>query len=297
MTASLDLDARAANWLAELDPALAQLAHALPPVSAGGQWLLHDARWTPGQGCRLAYRSPASAPAPVFLDVTVTPSGWAHRDYRDDDMLPGLASAADPAAVAALLGTLDGEAVEQCWVEPVRYRPASRCVLRYRVRTASRETALFAKVFQAGEFAALSPVITSLADRAGAQALVPEVVALWPQLQAVLVRAVPAAPPRRSSPTPGCRPPSDSLSAAGSDASWPSSTSRVASRRRRGQPPTSSLASPTRWLPPTVPTDASQRTTARFWSCSPSPLLRRRTRSWLTGRSGRARWCSATTAT
>lgn len=191
MTTSLDLDARAANWLAELDPALAQLAHALPPVSAGGQWLLHDARWTPGQGCRLAYRSPASAPAPVFLDVNVTPSGWAHRDYRDDDMLPGLASAADPAAVAALLGTLDGEAVEQCWVEPVRYRPASRCVLRYRVRTASRETALFAKVFQAGEFAALSPVLTSLADRAGAPELVPEVVALWPQLQAVLVRAVP----------------------------------------------------------------------------------------------------------
>ncbi len=191
MTTSLDLDARAATWLAELDPALAQLAHALPPVSAGGQWLLHDARWTPGQGCRLAYRSPASASAPVFLDVNVTPSGWAHRDYRDDDMLPGLASATDPAAVAALLGTLDGEVVEQCWVEPVRYRPASRCVLRYRVRTASRETALFAKVFQAGEFAALSPVITSLADRAGVPELVPEVVALWPQLQAVLVRAVP----------------------------------------------------------------------------------------------------------
>ena len=46
-----------------------------------------------GQGCRLAYRVPTAGDSP---NVSVTPAGWTQHDYREDDLLPGLA-AADPA--------------------------------------------------------------------------------------------------------------------------------------------------------------------------------------------------------
>jgi len=53
--ASIILDAATATSLAALDPSLASLPRALQACSRPGPWQLHDVRWTPGDGCRLAY--------------------------------------------------------------------------------------------------------------------------------------------------------------------------------------------------------------------------------------------------
>ena len=60
MSAAAVLDLEEATRLASLDPSLAPLTTVLGDVavrpSPAGRWELHDARWTPGAGCRLAYR-------------------------------------------------------------------------------------------------------------------------------------------------------------------------------------------------------------------------------------------------
>jgi aminoglycoside phosphotransferase (APT) family kinase protein len=190
VTASLALDLGAASRLAELDPALAQLAAALPHDPDAADWLLHDARWTPGQGCRLAYRVPSAGASPTFVDVSVTPGGWTAHDYREDDHLPGLAVAADPAVVATRLEPAIGEPVQSCRVEPVRYRPGLRCVLRYEVQTAARRSTFFAKVFRRSEFDAVAPVVVALSGRADGNDLVPALTGVWPDADTLVVRAV-----------------------------------------------------------------------------------------------------------
>jgi aminoglycoside phosphotransferase (APT) family kinase protein len=193
MAPPLALDLPAATRLAGLDPALAHLARVCVAAEEG-HWQLDDARWTPGEGCRLAYRVPASAAESTFLEVRATPTGWAQRDYREDESLPGLAQATDPVAVAARLGGSIGEPVTGLRVDPVRYRPGSRCVLRYDVLTATRAMTLYAKVFRHDDFSATAPVITAIAEHQPSADLVPPVVALWPDLHAVVVLAVPGRP-------------------------------------------------------------------------------------------------------
>jgi aminoglycoside phosphotransferase (APT) family kinase protein len=190
VTASLALDLDAATRLAVLDPALAQLAAALPHDADASDWLLHDARWTPGQGCRLAYRVPTAGDSPTFVDVSVTPAGWTQHDYREDDLLPGLAAAADPAVVAARLEAASGEPVQRCSVAPVRYRPGLRCVLRYEIQTAGGRATYFAKVFRRSEFTAIAPVVVDLANSPDGSDLVPALAGVWPDAHAIVVGAV-----------------------------------------------------------------------------------------------------------
>jgi aminoglycoside phosphotransferase (APT) family kinase protein len=186
MSASLALDDSRATWLAGLDPALALLPQALPPASRAASWRLHDVRWEPGRGCRLAYRVGAADAAPTFVAVDVSSTGWHRQDYRRDAGLPGLGTATDPAWVAARLAPLFAEPIEGCEVEPVRYRPGSRCVVRYVVRTASGTSTLYGKVFAEQRFTDVVLRMSALTETPDGALLVPAMTAAWPDVQATV---------------------------------------------------------------------------------------------------------------
>ena len=140
--------------LADLDPALPHLPEVVATMTAElaatpGRTPYH-AHWTPGERCILSYRLASSAEPATFVVSEVTPGGSTRRDFRADPALPGLGTATDAAAVRDLLGTrLAGGAVQDCAVDPVRYRPGSRCVLRYQITNRAGVHELYAKVVAA----------------------------------------------------------------------------------------------------------------------------------------------------
>ncbi|QWZ08029.1 phosphotransferase [Nocardioides panacis] len=192
MAGPATLDTSTARRLARLDPALRLLPHALPAAWTTAPYVLHDLQWAPGERCRLVVRLRDPSGAGTFVSVDVRPDGWSRHDYRDDAGLPGLPGAADPEQVCALLAPrLDGP-VRTCRVEAVRYRPGSRCVLRYDVRTGTTWTALYAKVLAPAPFVEAVRVQQALAapvdDR---PVLVPRLVSVWPDQQTMVAEAVP----------------------------------------------------------------------------------------------------------
>jgi len=186
---SLSLDRPTAARLADLDPALAPLARALPARATGPGWQLHDARWTPGAGCRLAYRV-ATPAGTTFVAVDVDGGGWSQRDYRADAGLPGLAPAADPLAVAEVLSPLCGGPIRRLHIEPVRYRPGSRCVLRYQVSTAAQVTTLYAKALSKEAYDGVAAVGARLEATRERAPLVPRLAGTWPERQVVIAGGV-----------------------------------------------------------------------------------------------------------
>ena len=132
---SITLDSATVERLTGLDPSLAGLAPAMQACSPNGPWSLHDIRWTPGHGCRLAYVERAKDAEPTFVAVEVSGEEWGRYAWRDDTELPALITATDPDEVARRLEIVLGEPVRSRST-PVRYRPGSRCVLRYDVEAA-----------------------------------------------------------------------------------------------------------------------------------------------------------------
>jgi aminoglycoside phosphotransferase len=75
------------------------------------------------------------------------------------------------------------EPILQCRVQPVRYRPTSRCVLRYDVRTASGLSPYYAKVFSRSTFADASRRASRVSTAAQPTRLrVSRVLEVWPEL-------------------------------------------------------------------------------------------------------------------
>jgi aminoglycoside phosphotransferase (APT) family kinase protein len=182
----ITLDAGTAATLAELDPSLASLPRAFRTCSGQGPWRLHDVRWTPGEVCRLAYIDDATGQHGLFA-VEISGDEWGRYGWRDDTALPALTAAADPAEVARRLEAVLGEPVE-CVVQPVRYRPGSRCVLRYDVVGASGSSTFFAKALQPDAYARIAALYTEPAVHA--TGLVAEMVAWWPDLHVAVGRSV-----------------------------------------------------------------------------------------------------------
>ncbi len=191
MIAALErLDVSSAAWLAQHDPALVHLPEAV--AAADPQWDLHDVQWTPGLGCRLAYEvEVADTGTTTFVAFNLDSSTWSQHDFRSDPGLPALAAAADSALVSERLGSVVEEPILQCRVQPVRYRPGSRCVLRYDVRTESGAGRFYAKVFSTAAFADAADRTMRVmnAARTG-QLRVGQVLATWPRWSTTVSRAV-----------------------------------------------------------------------------------------------------------
>ena len=82
------------------------------------------------RGCRLAYQVDVEGSGTsTFVGFSLDAQTWSSHDFRDDPSLPGLSSAADPTRVSDELRLTVEEPILHCRVQPVRYRPTSRCVL------------------------------------------------------------------------------------------------------------------------------------------------------------------------
>ena len=186
---SITLDTATIERLTALDPSLAGLASAMRACSPNGPWSLHDVRWTPGHGCRLAYVERAKDSEPTFVAVEVSGEEWGRYAWRDDTALPALITATDSDEVARRLETVLGEPV-RCSITPVRYRPGLRCVLRYDVEGPSGRSTFFAKALPSDSYARVAELHAELAARDDDSGLVPEIAAWWPDLHVVVGRSI-----------------------------------------------------------------------------------------------------------
>lgn len=175
--------------LAELDPALPPPPRSLDASAAAASWSLHDAEWIPGERMRLAYRLLPGPGRSTFVAVDVTPDGWVQYDYRDDPVLEGLADAADPGQAAETVASFAGGVPPACHVEPVRYRPGSRCVLRYDVAQVGG-SAVYAKVYSPDLFSDVSATAARLADVPALAGTLPTLRAVRPERRMLLADAV-----------------------------------------------------------------------------------------------------------
>ena len=190
MIATLErLDGAAASWLAQRDSSLVHLPEAVAATEPN--WHLHDVQWAPGQGCRLAYAAPINgSDASRFVAVELDADRWFSYDFRSDQGLPGLSAVADPDFVTEQLAAVVGEPIRHLRVQPVRYRPGGRCVLRYDLQTASGLAQYYAKVFPSSIFADAAGRATRVAAAAPAQLNITRVLASWPQFGTTVSKAV-----------------------------------------------------------------------------------------------------------
>ena len=166
--------------LSDLDPSLPGLAHAFDErraaqafasawdtdVSACG---LRSTRFEPGLRCVTSHEVEVVTGGrrrSVLGVIETAPTGTRVRRFAEDPDLPGLALAMDADRMAALLGWEDAG----CRVEPVRYRPGQRAVLRYRRGAGS--SCLYGKVL-AGGTGGVEQALAMLQEAAATDASVP----------------------------------------------------------------------------------------------------------------------------
>ena len=180
-----------------LDPALPGIAAAMsaqpPGTSPDDDCRVRSVEWIPRRRCRVVQEVRSAAPAPALVAYEVTPSGTIVRDLSKDPRLPGLRVALDPVRIRHRLEQLCWAPVRDCLVTPVSYRVDTRAVLAYDVRTEGGRSRFYAKLLAEGShrYAAAAAAIASSARRRAAPVPVPGVVALWPDLGAVVQREAP----------------------------------------------------------------------------------------------------------
>lgn len=110
-------------------------------------------RYEPGRRCVTSHAlavGPVGARRLTIGVLEVTPRGRSVRRFDEDEALPGLRLAIDTRLAAERLASCCTGTVQRCTVEPVRYRPGERAVLRYRLTTARGPEVLFGKVLVRG---------------------------------------------------------------------------------------------------------------------------------------------------
>ena len=179
-----------------VDPALPGLTAALsarPPGTA----LRDECRschieWSPGRQCRVVHQVRAPGRT-TFVAAEVTSAGTTVRDLTDDRGLPGIRVALSPLAVIDRLADVCPEPLRAVRVTPVAYRPGTRVVVAYDLVTAVGRWRLYAKLLAGGpdRYAATAAAITGSARQRNRPDPLPELVAVWGDLEAVVQRAAP----------------------------------------------------------------------------------------------------------
>jgi hypothetical protein len=158
-------------------------------------------KYQPGVSCLTTYEllveRPGAASWQTIGAVEVSPAGLTARPFYDDLLLPWLPSVIDPAKMrerfAALLAEVTGaEAVESCTIIPVRYKPGSRCMLRFELCTASSRQLFFGKLL-AQDSQHLMTIITALhhqSQTTPAMPRFPRPLVYWPEVHLLIQEAV-----------------------------------------------------------------------------------------------------------
>jgi hypothetical protein len=202
------------------DPALPELAVAFDDADlarrfapAGGavrSLRRQDVKYQPARRLAATYEltveAPGQRPQPTIGVLEITPAGASTRLLGVDAALPGLVEALDPGAMLARLNEALGGQADTCVVVPVRYKPGSRCVIRYELggqrrppadniaapaSTLGRRT-VYAKLL-AGGCEQLVAALAALGEAAATDPAMPgivPVVAHWPELWLVVQPAV-----------------------------------------------------------------------------------------------------------
>lgn len=176
--------------VADLDPTLGWLPTILTIFGRDAGWQLHDATWTPGERCQLAFQSAAGQETGNdrrFVAVELTPTQWSAYDYRDDRALPALSRATDVTELA-VRGLVPS--AREWRVVPVRYRPGSRCVLHWQADTPAGQVGYYAKVMRTGEVARIAAAARALATTPAPAPLVATVVDGWAGLDVMISTAI-----------------------------------------------------------------------------------------------------------
>ncbi|MGZ5369035.1 MAG: phosphotransferase family protein [Aeromicrobium sp.] len=171
----------------QVDPLLEAVAPFVDSEAMQGR--VHQVRWIPDRSTRIALdRGGGDA---VVLEIA--PTGVRRTRLADDHALPGLHLILDPARRDERLGELIGATVQRCDVQLVSYRPGSRCVLRCVVRARNTEQEFFIKVLADGvrRYVEANLAVGNVGSAHGIPQLVPPVVGVWTDLDAVVVSAVP----------------------------------------------------------------------------------------------------------
>ena len=146
---------------------------------------VHQVRWDVSDGTRVAFER-------VDGDTVVLEAsgrGLSVRRLGDDAALPGLAEMLDPESVRSRLQGLLPHPVTRCGVTVVSYRPGSRCVLRYAVRGGRNEGSLLYGKVLARDVDVCRENHEALSVTLGGR--VPRLVAVWPDLAALVTESVP----------------------------------------------------------------------------------------------------------
>lgn len=150
-------------------------------------------RYQPGVHCAAVYElhvERSSGALQKTLGVaTCLPEKTFYRFYWDDPELPQLATATDVARMSPRLNELRVHmGLDQAgeWeVTPLRYRPGSRCALRYSYETGGAQNHFFAKMFHQADGRRIAAVQACYDTSVQVAALpqLPPLLAYWPDLQ------------------------------------------------------------------------------------------------------------------
>ena len=179
-----------------LDPSLLGLPEVLsahpPGAGPGEKCRVRHVEWTPGRSCRVVHEVRGDR-ASALLVHEVTAGGMVVRSMCPDPALPGLPLVLDGGQMQERIAAVLGGAVLSGPAVPVAYRPGARAVVAYDLLRPRGGSRLFVKLLAEGpeRSAAACAAIAEAARRSGQPVPVPEVVAVWPDLGAVVQRAAP----------------------------------------------------------------------------------------------------------
>lgn len=163
-----------------------------------------EIQYSPAQHCIVTYKlvvEPVeAAPYQTFVVVEATPAGLSQRCFTADRHLVGLTTAGVPAAMQERFVALaqahgQGGAELHLSITPLRYKPRTRCALRYDVQNGAASTPYFGKLV-AGQSVHLAHTITLLTAASRAEPALPHIAPLlahWPDLAMVVQAAMPGA--------------------------------------------------------------------------------------------------------
>jgi hypothetical protein len=172
------------------------VARRLAPGVESAEVRRQDTKYEPGVRCVAAYEvrpRGTGSPAPLLGALVVTPEGVESFRADCDPALPRLPQALDGLTVGKRLAeALPAAEGSTCVAVPVRYKPGTRCVIRYEIGDSGRPAVCYGKLLADGsdlQASLVSGLSRALADVADAP-LVPPLLAHWPDLGLLVHPAV-----------------------------------------------------------------------------------------------------------
>lgn len=193
------------NWH-NIDPALPHLSHAFDSSAAmhhfahkpSARCRRQSVEYIPGTRCTATYLlsdddlNNGDAAWQTIGVVEIEPDGIEHWLFTDDPQLASLPTAMDATRLTARLAIDHAELGQVDAVIPVRYKPGSRCTLRYRTHTESGQNFCFGKLL-AQDSAEIAQAVDDLYRASQSTPELPGVaqpLAYWPELQMLVQAAV-----------------------------------------------------------------------------------------------------------